>query len=115
MAPIYAGTVVVLFVAEIFIHGQTARDFNEVDPGFIAYDEVVGYMVAVYLLPPARRWLFPAFIVDRNFDIWKPFPIGWIEDELGLGSGIMADDVIAGVYTLAILHAARWALEHFAT
>ena len=75
----------------------------------------VWLMAPLYLLPPAWRWLVPAFTVYRIFDIWKPFPFGWIEDKLGLSSGIMADDVIAGVYTLAILHAARWALEHFAT
>ena len=62
-------------------------------------------------MPASWRWLVPAFIIYRIFDIWKPFPIGWVEDKLGLGSGIMADDVIAGLYTLAILHLVRLALE----
>ena len=89
--PVYAVVVIVLFVAGIFICGQTARDFQEVDPGFIVYDEVIGFMVAMYLLPPTWRWMLPAFIIYRIFDIWKPFPIGWIENKLGLGSGIMVD------------------------
>ena len=89
MAPLGAGTyvvVVVLFLAGIFICGQTARDTAAVDPGFNVY---------------------------RVFDIWKPFPIPMVEEKLGLGTAIMADDVIAGIYTLLILQLARLILEKF--
>jgi len=55
MASLGAGTyvvvVVVLFLAGIFICDQTARDTAAVDPGFIVYDEIVGFLVAMYLLP----------------------------------------------------------------
>ena len=110
----YAAIVVVMFVAGIFICGQTARDFGEVDPGYIVYDEIVGFLVAMFMLPADWRWILAGFITYRVFDIVKPFPIDWVEDKLGTGASIMADDVIAGLYTLAILHAARVALERFA-
>lgn len=103
----YAVLVLALFLPGIFICGQTARDFGAIDPGFIVYDEIVGFLVAVYGIPFNRRWMPAAFALYRLFDIWKPFPVGWIEDKLGLGSGIMADDVVAGLYTLLILQAAR--------
>ena len=49
--------------------------------------------------------------IDPGFIVYDE--IGWIEDKLGLGSGIMADDVIAGLYTLAVLQAARLLIERF--
>jgi phosphatidylglycerophosphatase A len=118
MAPMgaipYAAVVLVLFLAGIFICGQTARDVGATDPGFIVYDEVVGFLVAMYLLPADFRWIAAGFVIYRIFDIWKPFPIHYVESHLGLGSGIMADDVIAGLYTLAVLHLARVAIERLA-
>ena len=74
----------------------------------------VGFLVAMFMLPATWRWILAGFVIYRVFDIWKPFPIGWIEDKLGTGASIMADDVIAGLYTLAILHAARAVLERLA-
>lgn len=109
----YAAVVLVMFVAGIFICGQTARDAATGDPGFIVYDEIVGFLVAMYLMPADWRWIAAALIVFRVFDIWKPFPIYIVEEKLALGTAIMADDVIAGLYTLIILHLARLILERF--
>ena len=107
----YAGVVLLMVVAGIFICGQTARDLGAIDPGRIVYDEIVGFLVAMYLLPARLAWIVPGFMVYRVFDIWKPWPIHAAEQHLGLGGGIMADDIVAGLYTLAILHAVRFALE----
>ena len=112
MSPLpYAALVLVLFVAGIFICSQTARDIGATDPGVIVYDEIVGFLVAMYLLPFDWRWLVAGFVLFRLFDILKPFPINLVEKKLGLGSGIMADDLIAGLYALAILQLARLTLE----
>jgi phosphatidylglycerophosphatase A len=111
----YAIVVAVMFVAGIFICGQTAHDVGAVDPGFIVYDEVVGFLVAMYLLPAEWRWVVGGFVVYRVFDIWKPFPIHWVEEKLGLGSGIMTDDVIAGIYTFIVLHVVRLLIKRFVT
>ncbi len=109
----YALITVVLWFAGVFICGVTARDYGAVDPGFIVYDEIVGFLVVMYLLPTTWRWLLAGFIIYRVFDIWKPFPIGLVEENLGIGSGIMADDVVAGLYALGILHFARFTIERF--
>jgi len=103
----------VLFVVGIFICGQTARDVGAIDPGFIVYDEIVGFLVAMYMMPADWRWIIAGFAIYRGFDIWKPFPIHAAEEQLGLGSGIMTDDVIAGLYTLAILQLARLIVDRY--
>lgn len=107
----YAVLVFLLALAGIFICGQTARDMGATDPGFIVYDEVVGLLVAMYRLRVDIRWIVAGFVGFRVFDIWKPYPIQHVEDQLGLGLAIMADDIIAGIYTLAILHMVRLVLR----
>ena len=67
----------------------------------------------MYLMPREWRWIAAGFVVYRIFDIWKPFPIHLMEEKLQLGTAIMADDVIAGIYTLLILQLARLILEKF--
>ncbi len=107
----YVAIVAIMFVAGIFICGQTARDFDETDPGYIAFDEIVGFLVAMFTIPVDWRWILAGFVIYRAFDIAKPFPIGWIEHKLGRGTSIMADDVIAGLYTLLILKVAQLLIE----
>ena len=103
-----------IVITGIFICGQTARDTAAVDPGFIVYDEIVGFLVAMYMMPREWRWIVAGFIIYRIFDIWKPFPINIVEEKLPLGTAIMADDVIAGIYTLLVLQITRLALEKIA-
>ena len=60
----------------------------------------------MFLSPVDSRWIAAGFITYRVFDIWETFPVGWVEDKLGPGAGIMANDFIAGLYTLLVLQAA---------
>ncbi len=116
MAPlrpaVYLGIVVPLAVAGIFICELTAQDYGAIDPGFIVWDEIVGFLVAMYLVQRNWRWALAGFLVFRAFDVWKPYPIHLFEEGPHLGLSIMADDIGAGVYTAIILHllcrAGRW-------
>ena len=114
MAPLaavpYVATTLGLWLVGVFVCGQTARDLGGHDPGSIVWDEIVGFLVAMCLLPRHWGWLLGGFVTYRLFDIWKPFPIRSVE-RLGGGLGIMADDVVAGAYTLVLLHLARWVLQ----
>ena len=102
MAPMraitYAGVVIVMFIAGILICGQTASDVGAIDPGSIVYDEIVGFLVAMYLLPRDWRWIAAGFVIYRIFDIWKPYPIRAMERKIPGGAGVVMDDVIAGIY-----------------
>ena len=103
-----------LFVAGIFICAQSARDHNLIDPGFVVFDEIVGFLIAMYLLPKSVGWIIAGFILFRLFDIWKPYPIKIVEHKLGVGTGIMLDDVIAGIYALVVLHIAKVLIDGMA-
>jgi phosphatidylglycerophosphatase A len=124
---------VVLGAIGVWAAGKTAEVAGIKDPQFVVIDEVAGQHLTLLLplipiaLPNLRshmdlsmfaiffalslvnwKYLFFGFVFFRLFDIWKPFPLRWLETLPG-GWGIMADDWMAGVYAAILL---RFAL-HF--
>jgi phosphatidylglycerophosphatase A len=79
-----------------------ARESGIEDPGFVVIDEVAGQMIALIAIPVNWKYMLAGFILFRSFDIVKPFPLRRLE-ELPGGTGIMMDDVGAGLYSLALL------------
>lgn len=72
------------------------------DPSRVVIDEMVGMWISLMWLPVHWIWIGAAFILFRFFDIYKPLFIKRSEKIKG-GVGVMADDVLAGVYTNLIL------------
>ncbi len=68
------------------------------DPSFVVIDEIVGYGVSVLGWSFDAKGVCVAFILFRLFDIWKPWPVRWLDRNLSGGWGIVLDDVAAGVY-----------------
>ena len=87
----------------IWAAGVTARAVNQKDPGMVVVDEVLGQWIALAGARPLnwKIWL-GAFVLFRLFDIWKPPPVRQLEALPG-GTGIVADDVMAGVYAALVL------------
>ena len=79
-----------------------ARESGTKDPGFVVIDEVAGQMIALIGVPVHWKYLLAGFILFRSFDIAKPFPLRRLEALPG-GTGIMMDDVGAGLYALVLL------------
>jgi len=67
------------------------------DDGKIVIDEVLGLWVTLLFLPLSPLNLLLGFILFRIFDIWKPLGIRWF-DRLKSDWGVIADDLVAGVY-----------------
>lgn len=82
----------------------TQRDLQRKDDPRIVWDEICGFLVAMFLIPPSFFFILLGFIVFRFFDIVKPWPIGFLDQRVHGGVGVMLDDLIAGFYTLFILH-----------
>jgi phosphatidylglycerophosphatase A len=76
------------------------------DPGAIVIDEVAGMALSVLLLPRTAGVLLAAFVLFRVFDVVKPYPANALQRLRG-GAGVMLDDLVAGVYALVALLAAR--------
>jgi phosphatidylglycerophosphatase A len=82
----------------IAIASAAEKILNQKDPGQIVIDEIAGLMVTLAGLPFNLKTVLAGFIIFRVFDILKPFPIRILEKRVGGGSGIVLDDVLAGVY-----------------
>jgi phosphatidylglycerophosphatase A len=72
------------------------------DPGAIVVDEVAGMTLSVLAAPLTPPVLVAGFLLFRVFDVLKPPPAG-ISQRLPGGIGVMVDDLIAGLYALAIV------------
>ena len=68
------------------------------DPGEVVIDEIAGQWIALLFAPHTLTAYALAFALFRLFDIWKPWPVGWADRNLPGGRGVMADDLLAGVY-----------------
>lgn len=110
LPPALAAVIVAgLFTAGIPLCGAAARALGDGDPGAIVWDEMVGFCLVILLLPPGWTWWLAAFAGFRLFDILKPWPIRLLERRAGGGLGIMIDDLVAALYTAALLRLIEWA------
>jgi phosphatidylglycerophosphatase A len=72
------------------------------DPQFVVIDEVAGQLITLIAAPVSWKSLLLGFILFRGFDIVKPWPVRWLE-RLPEGTGIVIDDVGAGLYAFAAM------------
>ena len=72
------------------------------DPHCVVIDEVVGIQVVLLGATPSLAGVIAAFVLFRIFDVWKPYPIDKLQSLPG-GWGIVADDVLAGLYSRIVL------------
>ena len=93
-----------MFVLGVWICDIAGRDLGD-DASSIVWDEIVGFLIAMFLAPPAWPWIVAGFVLFRFFDILKPFPIRTLERRIHGGFGTMLDDALAGLFVFIILQA----------
>ena len=94
---VQALVIIVVVAAGVWSGGVAERHFGRTDPGQVVIDEVAGMLVTLFLNPVGWVGAFVGFLLFRAADIVKPFPARRLERLHG-GLGIMADDVMAGIY-----------------
>lgn len=96
--------VAILFAPAVWAATRTARLVKATDPGIVVADEVLGQWVTL-LGASVLNWktFLAGFILFRIFDIWKPWPVHEFE-KLPEGTGIICDDIAAGIYGALILY-----------
>jgi len=93
----------ILFLLGWWVSAVLVRTTDQKDPQFIVVDEVVGQWIALSVVPLNVIWFALAFILFRVADIFKVWPANWIDKMLPGGLGVMADDVVAGVYAAIVI------------
>ena len=104
-------TTLIIFLYSFAAINYSFNEFNSDDPQEIVIDEVVGQMLTLLALPiyetlyplPTLYYCISAFLLFRLFDVWKPFPINYIDKNIQGATGIMLDDILAAFYSIIIL------------
>ncbi len=89
-----AGAVIVI---GIWTAGRAEVLLGKKDAQSIVIDEIAGYLVAMFLVPPGWGFIVAGFLLFRFFDIAKPWPLKRLQGLHG-GAGVMLDDIGAGIY-----------------
>ena len=87
-----------------YVCAEGNKDSDSDDHSSIVIDEVAGILVALAFVPHSALAYFGAFVLFRLFDIWKPWPISWLDKNIKGGFGILLDDLIAGLFAGVILY-----------
>jgi phosphatidylglycerophosphatase A len=94
---LYSLTALGILLVSLWATQVYATEKDEEDPQEIVVDELVGILVTFFSLPKSAFVILTGFVLFRFFDIFKPFPVRQIE-RCPKPWGIVADDVMAGVY-----------------
>lgn len=103
-------TLFLLFVLlGVWAAGRATELLGNLDPPQAVVDEVIGQLITFLFVPFGIGWplLLAGFLLFRLFDIWKPYPIDYLQVLPG-GIGVCADDILAGVYAgvcLSVIYA----------
>lgn len=93
----------VLFVLGAWACEVTGQALGAADHGGMVWDEVVAFLLVLFVVPETVSWQAAAFLLFRAFDILKPPPIRYYESTFRSGLGVMLDDIVAAFYTLVVL------------
>ena len=104
--PVYIFITLLLILLGFLVSGRAEELFKEKDASQITIDEASGMLVAFFLIPPTWPYIIGGFMLFRFLDVVKPQPIRKLESLKG-STGVMLDDIAAGVLTNIVLQIAR--------
>jgi len=109
---LHLSAVCLISAVGVFAAAETSRNYRDPDPSVVVIDEVAGQLLTFLFLPVTVINVVLGFLFFRVFDIWKPQPIRKMEDLPG-GVGIMADDLMAGIYANVLLQLGNWVAHRY--
>ncbi|WP_370980848.1 phosphatidylglycerophosphatase A [Agaribacterium sp. ZY112] len=105
----YAAVIVVTWLVGNYLCSYAADKLGVHDHGGIVWDEFVGFWLTMFAAPTGWLWLLIGFVLFRFFDMLKPWPISWLDRHVKGGSGIMIDDIAAGLMAFLCLQGLHYA------
>ncbi|MFV2089057.1 MAG: phosphatidylglycerophosphatase A [Pseudomonadales bacterium] len=117
LAPLSPGfqltVIVVVVLLGTWLVSRVQRRHKVNDPGAIVIDEFAGQWLVLLLAPAEPLVVLGGFLLFRLFDIWKPWPVGWLERRVPGAFGVMVDDLAAGLMGLIVLQFTLWSCHAF--
>ena len=105
---VQAAVIVALFGIGSWSSTVAEQCCSRTDPGHVVIDEVMGMLIALFMIPVGWAGAACAFLLFRFLDVVKPYPADRLERLHG-GVGVMADDAMAGIYSNLALRVLIWA------
>jgi phosphatidylglycerophosphatase A len=99
----YLLSVMILILLAFYISQEAEKIFQEKDSPRIVIDEIVGFQCAMFLIEPTVSHILLGFVLFRTFDIVKVFPASYVDRSFPGGYGVVADDIVAGIYSNLVL------------
>ncbi|MBW1971455.1 MAG: phosphatidylglycerophosphatase A [Deltaproteobacteria bacterium] len=96
-------TLIGFFFASAWFSSLAEKIFKKKDAKEIVIDEVMGYLITMAYLPIYWPYIIGGFFLFRFFDIVKPYPAKFFDQKVKGGIGVVADDVVAGLYANLIM------------
>lgn len=106
--PFYLISVLIITLFSMWLCDQVSRDLKVHDHPGMCLDEFPGFLVTMIGAPHGIRWILCGFILFRLFDIFKPWPIRYLDTHVKGGFGMVIDDVVAGFFSFIVLHLLFW-------
>ena len=106
----YLLTTAVICIIGVWVCDRSSHLLGVHDHSGIVWDEFAGYFITMIAAPKGWLWILLGFILFRLFDIWKPWPISYLDKHVSGGFGIMIDDIIAGLFALICLQTIHFVL-----
>ena len=101
----------IIFLYSFMAINNSFDEFRSDDPQEIVVDEVAGQLLSLLAIPiyetlyplPIIYYCITSFILFRLFDVLKPYPVNYVDDNIKGALGIMLDDVLAAIYSIIVL------------
>jgi phosphatidylglycerophosphatase A len=104
LAPVpYLLVTLFLLYIGIYLCQATAQRLGVHDHPAIVWDEIVGFLLTMVAVPIGWFWIGLGFVLFRLFDIWKPWPIRYLDRRVEGGLGIMLDDLLAALFASVVI------------
>lgn len=104
LSPVMYITFVVLFcILSMWICERVSNEISIHDHPGMNLDEFAGFFVTMIFAPIGWQWIALGFVLFRLFDIWKPWPINWLDEKIHGGFGMVIDDIVAGLFSFVVI------------
>lgn len=103
-----AAAALALFLAGVPICARSEKQVMRKDYGGIVFDEIAAMAGLLFFVPCDPLYWAAAFVFFRVFDIFKPQPVGWVDQNTSGGFSIMIDDTLAAAYAWLCVLAMQW-------
>jgi len=95
-----------LILLAVELSDRAEKFFGKIDCGFIVIDELAGFLITMFMVPPGLITVTLGFFLFRFFDIVKPPPANFFNKRKKGGFDVVMDDVCAGIYANLVLQLA---------